>query len=96
MPASKKPVVGYLMEFFQLSERVACRLIGLSRTAYRYRPKKRSDESLSSRLKELAMQYPSYGYLLLHTLLKREGLVKNKKHTYKFEQKSVRNLNVHV
>ena len=27
------------------------------------------------------MEYPRYGYLLLHGLLKREGLVKNKKRT---------------
>ncbi|SDF61569.1 HTH-like domain-containing protein, partial [Idiomarina zobellii] len=29
------------------------------------------------------MEYPRYGYLLLHGLLKREGLVKNKKRTYR-------------
>ena len=82
-PASKKSVVQHLINFFDLSERMACRLIGLSRTAYRYRPKKRSDESLRARLKVLAAHYPRYGYLLLHGLLKGEGLVKNKKHTYR-------------
>ena len=37
------------------------------------------------RLKELASQYPRYGYLLLHNLLKAEGLVINKKRTYRLD-----------
>lgn len=36
-----------------------------------------------TRLKDLAMAYPRYGYLLLHGLLKREGRVVNKKRTYR-------------
>ena len=38
---------------------------------------------LRERLKELAAQYSRYGYLMLHGLLKAEGLVVNKKHTYR-------------
>lgn len=45
--------------------------------------KQSADEGLRSRLKTLAAQYPRYGYLLLHGLLKAEGLVTNKKHTYR-------------
>lgn len=82
-PASKKSVVRHLISVFKLSERAACGLIGLSRTAYRYNPKPRSDQELKKRLKELATQYPRYGYLLLHGLLKNEGLVQNKKRTYR-------------
>ncbi|CUS47106.1 putative transposase [Idiomarinaceae bacterium HL-53] len=82
-PASKKHVVTHLVTTFKLSERLACKLVGLSRTAYRYQPKKRQDEPVTARLKELAVEYPRYGYLMLHGLLKREGLVKNKKRTYR-------------
>ncbi len=71
------------MTRFTLSERAACKLVGLARTTYRYQPKKRDEESLVTRLKELAMAYPRYGYLLLHGLLKREGRVVNKKRTYR-------------
>ena len=39
--------------------------------------------SIRTRLKELAAQYPRYGYLMLHGLLKGEGLVVNRKHTYR-------------
>ena len=82
-PASKKAVVEYVMTRFTLSERAACKLVGLARTTYRYQPKKRDEESLVTRLKELAMAYPRYGYLLLHGLLKRERRVVNKKRTYR-------------
>ena len=65
------------------SERAACQLIGLSRTAYRYQLKERPDAPLRARLKALTAQYPRYSSLLLHNLLKGEGLVINKKRTYR-------------
>ncbi len=34
-------------------------------------------------MKQLAAEFPRYGYLMLHGLLKGEGLVKNKKQTYR-------------
>ncbi|MCD6047031.1 MAG: integrase [Gammaproteobacteria bacterium] len=82
-PASKKQVVNYLLTTFKLSERVACKLVGLSRTAYRYQSKNASDDEVRTRLKSLAVQFPRYGYLLLHGLLKHEGFVQNKKKTYR-------------
>lgn len=82
-PARKKGAVRHLTSQFNLSERAACRLIGLSRTAYRYHPKQRSDDALRARLKALAVSYPRYGYLMLHGLLKQEGLVENRKRTYR-------------
>lgn len=66
-----------------LSERHACRVLKLHRSVMRYQPQPRDDEPLRARLKALAAQYPRYGYLLLHALLKREGLVQNRKRTYR-------------
>jgi len=82
-PAGKKPVVTALIHQHQLSERRACYLVGLSRTGYRYQSTPRCDEALTRRLKALAVTYSRYGYLLLHGLLKVEGLVINKKRTYR-------------
>ncbi|MBO2692926.1 IS3 family transposase [Shewanella algae] len=82
-PAAKKPVAQHLIEGFSLSERVACKLAGLSRTAFRYQPRKKPDNGLRQRLKALATQYPRYGYLMLHGLLRGEGWVKNRKRTYR-------------
>ncbi len=42
-PAAKKPVAQHLIEGFSLSERVACKLAGLSRTALRYQPRTNVD-----------------------------------------------------
>lgn len=74
-PAGKKSVVVHLIACFRLSERRACQLVGLSRTAYRHHGALSRDDALIKRLKELAVAYPRYGYLMLHELLKREGLV---------------------
>lgn len=72
-----------MKNLFKLSERSSCRLVGVSRTAYRYQPKYRDDDRLRSRMRELATQYPRYGYLMLHSFLKQEGLVINRKRTYR-------------
>lgn len=56
-----------------MSERRACRLLGLDRSSCRYRPKPKLDEELCARLRELAAQHPRYGYRRLGALLEREG-----------------------
>lgn len=76
-------MVKYLLTTFKLSERVACKLVGLSQTSYRYQPKNTSDYEVRARLKSLTVQFSRYDYLLLHSLLKNEGLVQNKKKTYR-------------
>ena len=81
-PADRKPIVEHLINTHQLGERKACNLTGNSRSEFRYHPQAANDESLRQRFKSPASQYPRYGYLLLHNLLKLEGLIINKKHTY--------------
>ena len=41
------------------------------------------DAELTARLKALGERYPRYGYLMLHGLLRAEGLVENRKRTYR-------------
>ena len=82
-PASKKSVINHLKTGFAVSERRSCQLVGLSRSGFRYQAKVKDEQRPRLRLKELASQYPRYGYLLLHNLLKAEGLVINKKRTYR-------------
>jgi len=72
-----------MVQAHQLSERAACQLAGISRTAYRYQAKPSPDEQLRTRLKQLASEQSAYGYLMLHGLLRAEGLVINKKRTYR-------------
>lgn len=83
-PAGRKRLVGYLTGQYEISARRACRLIPVSRKAVKYvsaRPLR--DAPLTRRMKHLAERYPRYGYLMLHALLRREGLVTNRKRTYR-------------
>jgi len=82
-PAQRRTVVGYFQQRYSMSQRQACRLAKLSRKAAAYRAKPRNDQALSDRLKALGEQYPRYGYLMLHAMLKNEGLVVNRKRTYR-------------
>ncbi len=83
-PASRRRLVGYLQNSYGISQRRACRLAPISRKAARYQPQRPvQDAQLASRMKELGEKYPRYGYLMLHELLRREGLVVNRKRTYR-------------
>ncbi len=82
-PSARKAVARELIDTHNLSERSACHLVGVSRSGFRYQQIARLDDALRGRLKELAAEYPRYGYLMLHGLLKAEGLVVNRKRTYR-------------
>jgi putative transposase len=82
-PGERKSVVTHLVDQHKLSERRACWLTGLSRTAFRYSARPNKDQALVSRLKELASKHQALGYLMLHGMLKSEGLVINPKRTYR-------------
>lgn len=74
----------HLKESRRLSERRACELVGLERSVARYRSRRCvHDAALRERMRELAAQYRRYGYLRLHVLLRQEGLVMNRKRTYR-------------
>jgi putative transposase len=70
-----------------LSERRACALIGLSRTALRYVPQA-TDDTLRRRLIELAGERRRFGYRRLHILLEREGFEANHKRVYREYRKA--------
>ena len=72
-----------MVEQHQLSERSACKLAGISRTAYRYQAAPSNDGVLRHRLRELASRHNALGYPMLHGMLKSEGLVVNPKRTYR-------------
>ena len=79
-PAAKRKAAGGLRKTRPASERRTCRLLGLHRSTARSRPEPgRGDGPLADRLRELARRHPRYGYLTLHHMLKREGLVATRK-----------------
>lgn len=82
-PAARRQVVGYLQHHYAVSERRACRVVGIGRSSRRYRPRGRPDAAVRQRLRELAAERRRFGYRRLHVLLRREGLVANQKRTYR-------------
>lgn len=70
-----------LTESHQLSERWACRIVGMSRGSCRYEAKSKDDADIRSRLRELAQQRRKFGAPRLHTMLRREGYLINHKRT---------------
>ena len=88
-PAQRKQIVKGLVSSGRHSERTACEIVGISRTAYRYQGKQAAkDRELEAALLEKAKQYPRYGYKMLHGLLKNEGRVVNVKHTHRLYKKN--------
>ncbi len=72
----------HIVERFGLSVRRACKLVGLSRTSFHYRPATKPDEEvIRKRLRELAQTRRRFGCPRLHVMLRREGFVINHKRT---------------
>jgi putative transposase len=65
--------VAFVSEQFRLSERTACKLLGVERSSYRYDPRPDRNAELRDALVQLARQKPRYGYRRLHALLCRRG-----------------------
>lgn len=65
------------------TERRACRLIGVDRTAFQYQRSRQSDDAVRTRMRELANERRRFGYRRLAIMLKREGLAMNLKKVYR-------------
>jgi transposase InsO family protein len=65
-----------------ISERLACRLVGVHRSSYRYpTPAGPATEiALRATIRDLARAHPRYGYRRITALLRRQGEVVNPKH----------------
>jgi putative transposase len=75
--------VARLIERHGLSQRRACRLVGIDHSVLRYRAKRADDRALRTRLRELAQERRRFGYRRLGWLLTREGHSMNHKKLYR-------------
>lgn len=75
--------VAFAIEQFQVTERRACKLVGLDRSSYRYEPRSDHNEQLREELVTLARQKPRYGYRRLHALLTRRGFEASAQRVYR-------------
>ena len=79
-PLARRSVVRYLVEIGRCSERLACAVVGLSRSLVRYISRWRKDEAgLIKEKHELAIRHSRYGYRRIAVLLRREGFKVNRK-----------------
>ena len=92
-PAAHREAVAHLRSVHEMSERRACRVLGVDRTSVRYRATRPDDGALRDRLKTLAQERRRFGYRRLHVMLRREGHVVNRKRVqrlYREEKLTVR------
>ena len=92
-PAGYREAAGHLQAAYEMSERRACRVLGVDRTSVRYQATRPDDGALRDRLKALAQERRRFGYRRLHVLLRREGHAVNRKRIqriYREERLTVR------
>ena len=76
-------MVEYLINEHELSERAACRVMGISRTSFSYSPDLTKDIPVIDALIQLAEDKPAYGFGLMYDMIKRQGKPWNHKRVYR-------------
>lgn len=80
-PAAKREAVAHLAALLDVSERRACRVIAADRSVIRYQSRRGDDGELREKLRALAQERRRFGYRRLHILLRRDGVLINRKKT---------------
>jgi putative transposase len=81
--AGMRKDVAFAIEQYPITERRACKLVGLDRSSYRYEPRSDHNQELRQDLVSLARQKPRYGYRRLHALLTRRGFPASAQRVYR-------------
>ena len=69
----RKRLAKEAMQDHQISERQACRYLGISRTAFRHQAQKSGDEEVAKILVEIAEYKPRWGFKKMYDYLKNQG-----------------------
>lgn len=84
MPASRREAASYVGKQYAMSERHACRLVGIARSTKRYQRRGRERQmELRQRMRILALERPRFGYRRLGALLAQDGWKVNHKSVYR-------------
>ena len=78
-PAAKRQAVAHACAVHGVSERRACKVLGVDRSSVRYRGRRGYDAVVRLCIRGLAAQRRRFGYRRLHLLLTREGHHMNQK-----------------
>ncbi len=68
---------------FKVSIRRACKVLRGPRSTWYYRSRRFEQAALKKRIREIASVRVHYGYLRIHTLLRREGWIVNRKRVHR-------------
>jgi len=82
-PAVRRNVVAHVVAVHDVSERRACRTLGLDRSSHRYRSRRPADVELRARIRALAHERRRFGYRRLFILLRRDGEASGKNRIYR-------------
>lgn len=83
-PQAKREAVAAIRKKVNISERRACRLVGLSRSVLHYKARlDHENDALRARLVELAHERRRFGYRRLHAMIEREGIQANHKRVHR-------------
>jgi len=69
----RRALAAFAVETHGLSQRRACRLMKISRTVYRYQPKRRDDKAIAEQLLQLAEHKPRWGFGKMYHRLRNQG-----------------------
>jgi putative transposase len=78
-PVARREAAAHLSLQYEVSQRRACKAIGVDRSVVRYRSRRPDDGPIRVRLRELAAVRRRFGYRRLDILLRREGTSMNHK-----------------
>jgi putative transposase len=76
-------MVEHVRGAFHVSIRRACRALPAPRSTYHYRSRRPEQAVLRKRIREIAEARPSFGYMRIHVLLRREGWPVNPKRVHR-------------
>ena len=73
----------YIRKEYEVSIRMACKTLSISRTVYGYKPNLQKDDPVIKVLLELANRYPRYGFGKMFQMVRRQGHPWNHKRVYR-------------
>jgi putative transposase len=82
-PAARRRAVRHGMAVHRLSQRRACRLVGMDRSSFQCRKRRPDDGPLREKLRALAAERRRFGYRRLGWMLERQGVKMNLKRVYR-------------
>lgn len=69
---------------FGVSQRRACRVVGVARSSYRFRPVRRADDDrLDAAILAVVRTHPRFGYRWVWAVLRADGRRINRKRVYR-------------